>query len=93
MQMLSEKEEDRLLYGKDYVSRPDDLAEMEKMRWRELEKNAHAEPNIETLVGCRGVPDTVPYHPAGKCTGYALLRLLFIKQGNNCYFIKKSWTQ
>lgn len=66
MKTLTEKEEDRLLCGKDYVSLPDNIEEMERIRWRELEKKAHADPNLEILEGSKGVPDTVPYHPAGR---------------------------
>lgn len=69
MKTLTEREEDRLLHGKEYVSLPDDITEKERVRWRELEKTAHAEPNLEVLETekSRGEPDTVPYHPAGRC--------------------------
>ncbi|KAH3868326.1 hypothetical protein DPMN_031469 [Dreissena polymorpha] len=62
---LSEREENRLLHGKQYASLPDDISEKDKVRWRELEKTAHAQSNLEILERHKGQPDTVPYQPAG----------------------------
>lgn len=65
MKTLSEREEHRLLHGKDYVSLPDDIADKEKVRWRELETTAHAEGNLRILAGSKGTPQKAPYTPAG----------------------------
>lgn len=65
MKTLSEREEDRLLKGKEYASLPDGIAQKEAERWRELEKTAHADLNIETLARSKSEPDKVPYTPAG----------------------------
>ncbi|WAR04868.1 CG031-like protein [Mya arenaria] len=69
MKTLSEREEHRLLNGKEYASFPDDIAEKEKERWRELEKVAHADPNLKHLSDSKGIPERVPYIPAGRPGG------------------------
>lgn len=60
-----EREEDRLWNGKEYVSLPDDIDEKEKIRWRELEKTAHPDPNLDLLAASKGIPYEVPFKPAG----------------------------
>ncbi|GFR88677.1 hypothetical protein ElyMa_004258600 [Elysia marginata] len=47
---LTEREEDRLLYGKDYVNLPADPNDpLKDMRWQELDRSTRAEPNLERL--------------------------------------------
>lgn len=47
---LTEREEDRLLNGKDYVNLPSDPNDpMKDMRWQELDRSTRAEPNLERL--------------------------------------------
>jgi hypothetical protein len=82
MMTLSEREEDRLLHGKDYASFPDDIKEKDAIRWRELEKNAHADPNLETLAGAKTIPDKVPYVPAGQ---YYLRCVLLFHLASRCF--------
>ncbi|XP_045209471.2 uncharacterized protein LOC123561284 [Mercenaria mercenaria] len=65
MKTLSEREEQRLLHGKEYASLPDDIFKKDAERWRELEHTAHPDPNIETLSKFKSEPDKVPYTPAG----------------------------
>ena len=69
MQTLSEREEQRLLQGKDYVNLPELTPEEEAERWKELQNKAHQDPNLEVLEvskDLKGSPDAVPFFPAGK---------------------------
>ena len=68
MQTLSEREEQRLLSGKDYVNLPTLTPEEEEERWKELQNEAHQDPNLERVdtAKAKDFPDNVPFHPAGK---------------------------
>ena len=68
MQTLSEREEQRLLQGKDYINLPTLTPEEEEERWKELQNRAHQDPNLERVDVAKtqqGSPDDVPFHPAG----------------------------
>ena len=68
MQTLSEREEQRLLQGKEYVNLPELTPEEEEERWKEIQNEAHQNPNIERLEATKaqkGSPDDVPFHPTG----------------------------
>ena len=71
MQTLSEKEEQRLLEGKEYVNLPSltPEEEEEEERWKEIQNKAHQDPNLgilEVMKAQKGTPDDVPFYPAGK---------------------------
>ena len=68
MQTLSEREEQRLLSGKDYVNLPALTPEEEEERWKEIQNEAHQDPNLERVdvAKAKGSPDDVPFYPAGK---------------------------
>lgn len=71
MQALSEREEQRLLLGKDYVSLPTLTPEEEDERWKELQNEAHQDPNLERVDNAKAkvFRDDVPFHPAGAPSG------------------------
>lgn len=74
MQTLSEKEEQRLLEGKEYVNLPSltPEEEEEEERWKEIQSKAHQDPNLgilEVMKAQKGTPDDVPFYPAGAPSG------------------------
>ncbi|XP_013388265.1 uncharacterized protein LOC106157223 isoform X2 [Lingula anatina] len=71
---LTEREEDRLLYGKEYVNLPErkyqdttGKLKHEDAQWKLMNDTFHPDPQLQTLEDAQGKQEAVelPYHPTG----------------------------
>ena len=67
LRTLTEREEDRLLYGQEYQSYPEgtDTDEEGDEEWKRGQRESHPQHGLRMLSARQGPPDEVPYKPQG----------------------------
>ena len=75
MKTLSEREDERLLYGQEYHSYPENTEEGDgeaevNIEWKRSQRESHAVHGFKTLSAKQrlGQPEEVPYKPQGKAS-------------------------